>query len=190
MKLFFSVVMLGILIGCNSSRLPTEKYSQAAYNSSFRFDNNQLQIELGNPLNCPLRIWIFNSDKDLQSKFQTINPIQLNSNSDTVIVFENINDFNDKLNFSYRLGSTSKKIDTIKLELPFPTNKAYKVIQANNTTFTHNTDYSRYAIDFDLKKNDTICAATNGYVVGLIDQYEIWWQGRGMETFCELSYNL
>lgn len=172
MKFVTFLLLISLFIGCKTTRLPSEKYSQTSFQSSYTFDQNQLQIALGNPLDCPLRVWVFNADKALQSRFNAINPIQLDSKSDTVIVFESINDFHNRLNFSYRLGSTKKKIDSIKLELPFPPNKAYQVIQGNNTNFTHNTDYSRFAIDFDMKINDTICAATNGYVVGLIDQYE------------------
>ena len=38
--------------------------------------------------------------------------------------------------------------------------------------FSHNSDYSKYAIDFDLVLGDTITAAADGYVVGLIKDYK------------------
>jgi murein DD-endopeptidase MepM/ murein hydrolase activator NlpD len=67
----------------------------------------------------------------------------------------------------------------VKLELPFPKNKEYQVLQGNGTNFTHNTDWSRYALDFNLKTNDTICSATDGYVVGIVDKYRF--SGPGLE---------
>ena len=58
------------------------------------------------------------------------------------------------------------------MEFPFAKNKEYIILQGNNTNFTHNSNFSRYAIDFNLKTNDTVHSATNGYVVGVIDKYE------------------
>lgn len=172
MKFLIPIIILSVISGCRSSKLPLEKYNQYEYQTSYIFEDNQLKVELKNPLNCPLRIWIFNANKGLQDNLNEFNPIELESKSDSLIVFHNIYDFDNILSFSSRLGSTSKKIEPIKLELPFPENKEYKVIQGNNTNFTHNSDWSRYAIDFNLKINDTICSATDGYVVGLVDKYE------------------
>ena len=98
-------------------------------------------------------------------------------------MLNNIIDYNKKLTARVKFGSLSKKIDTIKLALPFPKNKEYRILQGNNTNFTHNSDYSRYAIDFDLKTNDTICAATSGYVIGVIDKYEFGGSGQEWQPF-------
>jgi len=57
--------------------------------------------------------------------------------------------------------------------LPFPKNRSYKIIQGYNGSHSHNTDYSRYAIDFSLKINDTVCSAADGYVVGVIKDYKL-----------------
>ncbi|MGJ8734917.1 MAG: M23 family metallopeptidase, partial [Cellulophaga sp.] len=92
-------------------------------------------------------------------------------------VFSQVNKIKNDIRFSSRLGSLSKKIEQIELELPFPINMEYKVIQGNNTNHTHSSDWSRYAVDFDLKKNDTICSATNGFVVGVVDKYELGGEG-------------
>jgi len=57
--------------------------------------------------------------------------------------------------------------------LPFPKNRSYKIIQGYNGSHSHNTDYSRYAIDFSLKIGDTVCSAADGYVVGVIKDYKL-----------------
>lgn len=179
----YLILVLSFLIGCQSSKLPTEKYPHYEYYKSSSILNNELTIALKNPLHCPLRIWLIVSNEDLQSTFNKINPIELQSLTDTLLVFPITEKFENKIEFASRMGSISKKIDTIKVELPFPKNKEYKVIQGNNTSFTHNTEWSRYAIDFDLKTNDTICAATSGFVVGVIDKYKYGGQGKEWGPF-------
>ncbi len=179
MKKTLLLIILTLFFGCQASKLPTQKYNQYDYHTSFVYDNNELVIKLKNPLASPLRIWVFNSNKDLQNKLNEVNPIELDSKSGTTITFTNIYNFDKNLNFSSRLGSTFKKIKPVKLELPFPNKKEYEVLQGNETNFTHNTDWSKYAIDFHLKINDTVCSATSGYVVGIVDQYEFG--GKGIE---------
>jgi murein DD-endopeptidase MepM/ murein hydrolase activator NlpD len=175
--------MVVFILGCNATKIPSERYKQYEYYKSIAFENNQLKIDLKNPLHCPLRIWVFDDSNYLQATFDEINPIELGSKSDTLLVFSNIHRFEDKIHFSSLLGSTSKQIETIKIELPFPRNKKYRIIQGNNTDHTHNTDYSKYAVDFHLKIKDTICAATSGFVVGVIDKYKHGGKGNEWEPF-------
>lgn len=56
-------------------------------------------------------------------------------------------------------------------QLPFPKHKNYNILQGNSTNFTHNNDFSRYALDFRMPIGDTICAARNGYVVGITEKH-------------------
>lgn len=56
-------------------------------------------------------------------------------------------------------------------QLPFPKKRKYKILQGNDTDFTHNSDFSRYALDFRIPIGDTICAARNGYVVGIVEKH-------------------
>ncbi|WP_340063778.1 M23 family metallopeptidase [Ascidiimonas aurantiaca] len=56
--------------------------------------------------------------------------------------------------------------------LPYPKGKKYKIVQGFNGNFTHNTVKSRYAIDFDLRIGDTICAAREGVVVRTKDHFK------------------
>jgi murein DD-endopeptidase MepM/ murein hydrolase activator NlpD len=108
----------------------------------------------------------------LQTEFSKINPVGLDTKADTMFIFSNIENFQDDISYKISYGSLSKKIKHTKVELPFPKGKKYRIIQGNSTNYTHNTNYSRFAIDFNLKVNDTISSATDGYVVGVIDQYK------------------
>ncbi len=183
MRQVFLTLIFILIIGCTSSTLPAERFAQYDYYKSFTFQDNELEIQLKNPLNCPLRVWLFNSNKDLQENFNKVNPIVLKSKSDTLLIFSNIDNFENDINFSSRLGSTSEKTKIIKLELPFPSNKEYRIIQGNNTNLTHNTNWSRYALDFNLKVNDTICSATSGFVVGVVDKYKLGGKGDKWKPF-------
>ena len=178
-NLLFGVGIIVLLLSSQSSKLPNKSYAQYEFYTSQTFENSELKIALNNPLHCPLRVWLFNSNKELQKSFSKINPILLNSKSDTLLIFPMANEPQSKVTFSSRLGSTSKEIKNIKLELPFPKNKEYRIIQGNNTNYTHNSSWSRYALDFNLAVNDTICSATSGFVVGVIDKYK--YGGKGDE---------
>lgn len=183
MKFFIRLVLLSFLAGCQSSRLPSERYSQYDYRHSYSVENNELKVELGNPLHCPLRVWILTPNEDLQSRFNEVNPITVSDQSDTVLFFKGISSIEDNISFSSRLGDLNKEIKNIPLELPFKTSYRYRIIQGNNTNYTHSTDWSRYAIDFSLKVNDTICAATSGFIVGVIDKYQFGGKGAKWRPF-------
>lgn len=172
MKYLFTIFLFYYLVSCQSKKIPTEPYSQYEYGSSYFYEKNELKIELSNPLNSPLRIWVQSPEKNLQSRFDKTNPIELGPLTDTLLTIPNIEETGSEIIFASRLGSMSKEIKKTKLELPFLEGKKYKVIQGNNSDYTHNTDWSRFAVDFNLKVNDTICSATDGFVVGVVDQYK------------------
>ena len=182
-KLFLTSLICMLLIGCKSSKLPTTKYSQFEFPlPKLNIVNNNLEIYLQNPVKCPLRVWIEAKDNKFQEIIDEINPIEIKNHSDTLIRVNNVPSIKN-FSWKYRLGSVSKKIKKIKVELPFPKNKEYRIIQGNNDTPTHNKDWSRYAIDFSLKINDTICAATSGYVVGVVDKYKYGGEGDKWKPF-------
>ncbi len=171
--------MISLLLSCKSVvLLPSIKYNQYEYGKSFSYNKDTLNIKLDNPLHCPLRVWFYSSDEQTQKEFDKIIPITLNSVSDTILTFVNIQRKVEPT-FSSRLGDISKRIDKIELDLPFLKNKKFTILQENNTNFTHNSDWSRYALDFDLKTNDTICSATDGFVVGVVNKYKH--SGKGSE---------
>ncbi|NEM97370.1 M23 family metallopeptidase [Pontibacter burrus] len=173
-KLFLLLLLVTVSFsGCQTRKLPAVVHTQYSYYKSYKTENNQLQINLQNPLHCPLRVWVKSPDKEMQTVFDAINPVVIKAQQDTVLYFPVAGNTNYSISFASRLGDTSKEIKPIALALPFPKNKAYRVIQANNTNYTHNSDWARYAVDFDMAVNDTICAATRGFVVGVIDDYKL-----------------
>lgn len=183
MRSLFSIFLLPILLGCASAKLPSEKYGQYPYKKSFTYQDKELRIELENPLHCPLRIWVVSEDQVLQARFNKMNPVLLDSKSDTVLTFLNIDPPKGRIRFRSRLGSTSKVIKKIALDLPFKEGKKYRVIQGNNTDFTHKGSWSGYALDLGLKVGDTVCAATGGFVVGVIDKYRFGGEGKEWEPY-------
>lgn len=171
------------LCSCKTAKIPSETYDQYTYQTSFRHADDQLIIKIENPLYAPLRVWMFSNSNTLQNLFDAVNPVEIGARSYTTLIYENITEFDQDIRFSSRLGSLRKEIQPVALEFPFPKNKEYRVLQGNNTDFTHNTDWSRYAIDFDLKTNDIITSASDGYVVGVVDKYEFGGEGPEWKPF-------
>lgn len=61
-----------------------------------------------------------------------------------------------------------KKYDTTyNYGLPFLKGKHYKILQGQNTRFTHNGLTSKYAIDFKMNVGQTVCAMRDGIVVSV-----------------------
>lgn len=159
--------------------LPNERLSQFRINVNYKFEENELNLTLKNPLHCPIRIWVNSEDSSLNSELQAINPIILYPLNDSLFTFSATDIDSEKLDFAAKLGDTSKQITASRVDLPFQPGKSYKIIQGPNSEPTHNDDWSRYALDFGLSIGDTVCAATDGYVVGVIEDYNSG--GEGLE---------
>ncbi len=169
---YLTILTTFLLIGCNLSKLPKERLYQYSLNTSYEFTNNELNIKLSNTLQCPMRIWIQSKDVKIKTFFNDINPVILEPLQDTIINVQIEGVEVKELSFASRFGNISKKVNVSKIELPFQKNEEYLLIQGYNSLPTHNTNWSRYAIDFGLKVGDTICAATKGFVVGVIEDYK------------------
>ncbi|MGB5698553.1 M23 family metallopeptidase [Muriicola sp.] len=183
MKIISILLIALILSSCQTSRLPREKISQYSYYKDYSYEKDTLKISLSNPLHCPLRVFIDVSDTLPKAISNALNPLTLAPKSDTLIMIGDIHKKPAEVSFRSLLGDPTKKITLKPLQLPFVRNKEYRVIQAYKGSFTHNTSYSRYAIDFSLPLNDTISAATNGYVVGVIDGYKEGGKGAKWRPF-------
>lgn len=162
-----------LTIGCSeSTKLPNEKYFQFNFSTKYSHKNDTLKIEIQNPLNCPLRLSISSSDNSLSDIVTKFGTLTLKKKSDTTLSYYLKTSNKVVLKFNSALGDLDKEIVKEKFSLPFPENRTYKIIEGYNGSFSHNTDYSRYAIDFSLKINDTVCSAADGFVVGVIKDYE------------------
>lgn len=111
-----------------------------------------------------------------------MNPITVPALTDTTFILPKDTDIK-KLSYASRLGSTTQPIINKPMELPYKFGKKYKVIQGNHGNYTHNSDWSAYAIDFNLKERDTVCAAINGFVVGIVDAYKHGGKGKEWKPY-------
>ncbi|RMG17887.1 MAG: M23 family metallopeptidase [Bacteroidetes bacterium] len=178
----YAITIIVLILGCNVNKLPKKKLSQTSLNLDYEYVDNGVHIIMKNPLRCPVRIWVKSEDPTFNSYLQQYNPISLESMADTVINYET-NEIRPPIYFSAKLGDPSREVTATKVDLPFPKNRTYKLIQGYNSTPTHNLNTSRYALDFDLGIGDTICAATGGYVVGVIEDYQYGGKGKKWKPY-------
>ncbi|MEM6646229.1 MAG: M23 family metallopeptidase [Bacteroidota bacterium] len=59
-----------------------------------------------------------------------------------------------------------------RYQWPFPEGRSYKVMQAYGGRFSHQSDFSRYAVDFALAVGDTVTAAREGVVIRVVEQHD------------------
>lgn len=171
------------MFGCNTSKVPTAQISQYELVNKYKLENDKLEVYIQNTLRCPVRFWIQPKDIKLKRHFDTLNPITLKPLKDSTITVKVNNLKKEEITFASRLGDTNQLIAVNKVELPFQKNKEYKLIQGYNSNPTHNTDWSRYALDFGLAIGDTICSATPGYVVGVVEDYKYGGEGKEWKSF-------
>jgi murein DD-endopeptidase MepM/ murein hydrolase activator NlpD len=171
-KVIFCIMGMALIIGCSrNNKLPKKKYYQFDYSANYSYNNDTLRVELKNPLKCPLRISISSPDKTLSGIISMFGTITLKEKSDTILSYYLKAQKKIIIEFNSIIGDLSKKIIKEKISLPFPKNRLYKIIEGYNDSYSHNTAYSKNAIDFSLKINDTICSAADGHVVGVIKDY-------------------
>jgi murein DD-endopeptidase MepM/ murein hydrolase activator NlpD len=172
-KILFYILVLLSAFGCSrNNKLPLKKFYQFDYPASYSYENDTLKVKLGNPLNCPLRISISSPDKYLSDTLAKSGTLTLRAKSDTMISYSLKSQNKIVVAFNSVYGDLRKERIKGKFSLPFPINRSYKIIQGFNGSHSHSTDFSRYALDFSLKINDTVCSAADGYVVGVIKDYE------------------
>ncbi|WP_248723925.1 M23 family metallopeptidase [Seonamhaeicola sp. ML3] len=163
----FLFILLTVMLSC--SKPPNNKG-----NVSFFELNDTTKVIYENKLPCPVFTKITNL-KNGKSNF-----IQSKPNETSLIMQFNTSKKDSSLiletyKFSHYYGYHEKGkqgYDTLhNYALPFPKGKRYKIIQGYNGSFTHNTDFSRYTIDFNLKIGDTITASRSGIVIKVIDTH-------------------
>jgi murein DD-endopeptidase MepM/ murein hydrolase activator NlpD len=173
-KIIFCILGISLAIGCSrNEKLPKEKYYQFSFPAKYSYANDTLKVEIGNPLNCPLRISLSSPDKSLSDIVAKFGTVTLKEKADSTISYYLKGHKEIILNFNSEVGDVNKEIVKEKFSLPFPKNRTYKIIQGYDGSHSHNTGNSKYAIDFSLKINDTVCSAADGYVVGVIKDYHL-----------------
>ncbi|MCU7616611.1 M23 family metallopeptidase [Chryseobacterium sp. PBS4-4] len=177
MSFFRSVAALIIILNFsiyNAQELPKEKLYQFSYDRKIKYENNTITITIKNPLLCPLRVYLFS--KYLKEQHLIKDTIRLTvkekSDSEYKIFAKNINFQNVKFRIEGAFGDVKQPILKMNLALPFLKEKEYKIVQEQKGNFSHNDDYSRYAIDFAMPEGETVVAADDGFVVGVIKDYQ------------------
>ncbi len=187
MKILYSILIISVLTaGCQSNDLPKERYYQFDLSAiKVYLRNDTLFCSLHNSLDCPLRFYISTTDSTINKSLHSLDPITFRSKKDTLITIQVHGNSTSKPETFWGacMGDLDRKVDFNKLSLPFCKGRNYKIIQGYNGQYTHHTDYSRYAIDFGLQSNDTICAADDGSVVGVIKDYNIGGNDKRLEEF-------
>lgn len=175
-KIIYTIIFITLIAGCQSIDLPKEKYNQYDLSKNKVYiKNDTLFCYLNNSLECPLRFYISTSDSIVNKSLLSLYPVTFRSKKDTLIkigIHRNSTD-TPVVSWGACMGELERDIQYNKLSLPFQKGKSYKIIQGYNGQHSHRTDYSRYSIDFGLQTNDTICAAEEGFVVGVIKDYKI-----------------
>ena len=187
MKIFYYIIILSIIfVSCQTIDIPKERYNQYDLSTiKVYIKNDTLYCSLKNSLDCPLRFYISTSDSSINKSLHSLYPITFRSKKDTLIMIQVHSNSRGKLETSWGacMGDLDRKIDYNKMGLPFCKGKSYKIVQGFNGQYSHHTDYSRYAIDFGLQTNDTICAADDGFVVGVIKDYTIGGNDKRLQEF-------
>jgi hypothetical protein len=160
-----------ILIGCDSNKLPLKKRYQFETENTIDYRDKKLVLYLDNPLKCPLTYIITSNNQELNSKLKAISPLVLKEKKDTLIIIDWDKEETPRVKRRIVLGNYKEKVDLANISLPFGYNKMYSVTQGFNGDYSHNDPYSKYSLDFNLKKGDTVCASEKGFVVGVIKDY-------------------
>jgi murein DD-endopeptidase MepM/ murein hydrolase activator NlpD len=183
-QFYYLLISIFLYTSCQNVDIPKEKYYQFYSNSKVIIKNDSILCSLNNPLDCPLRFYISTSDVNLNKSLQALNPVVVSCKKDTLIKIK-INCKSNNIIPSWKtvLGDPNNKIVYNKVSLPFCKGRSYKVIQGYDGWFFHNTDYLRYSIDFGLKLNDTICAAGDGFVVGVVKDYKVGGSDKRLEPY-------
>lgn len=149
-----------------------EQYYPFYYNFDSTFENGTISFHLKNPLMCPINVKLVKDSTNLNLE-TLFGQVILRELQDTIINIKYPNlKSRDKVKYIVRYGDYNNKIKKNEIALPFPKEREYKIIQGFNGKFSHNSIFSKYAIDFSLKIGDTIASVDSGYVVGLIEKYK------------------
>jgi murein DD-endopeptidase MepM/ murein hydrolase activator NlpD len=173
MKFPFTLLITFLFFLTHCSQLPKKKLSQFSLQEiGYEVTNDSLIIHFSNPLHCPLRISVKSADPIIQEKLDDNFPVVIDPQQDTVLTYWTDQSKDEiSIRFSATMGNPNAPIHKKALNLPFRKGKKYKIIQGYNGSFSHTSEYSKYALDFSLQEGDTICAAADGFVVGVIEGY-------------------
>ncbi|MEL6254784.1 MAG: M23 family metallopeptidase [Bacteroidota bacterium] len=171
-KISTLILLTVLMLSVSCKPLPGKKLYQFSLNATYKLEGDSLKIDISNILACPLRLNAWSKseiiDEVLDEDFPMIYPA-FTDTSFSYYVGAMEQDF--KIHFPSTYGDTAQEILDKKIAYPFPKGNEVLIIQAYNGAYSHNSDYSRYALDFELFVGDTITAVADAWVIGVIDGY-------------------
>ncbi|MCI4667671.1 MAG: M23 family metallopeptidase [Bacteroidia bacterium] len=167
------VFIFTLMIGVGCRQVPRKKIPPFKVSSTYSFKADSLVVKVENEILCPIFLKASSEDSSLQALLNLRFPIFLKPLQDSTIVEPGFESFQEeKISFRYTLGDHRIAPEDTTISIPFPKGKAYKVIQGYHGSYSHSSSFSRYAVDFAMAVGDTITAAADGYVVGVIEDYK------------------
>jgi len=190
MKFPLTITIIFSLFLTSCSQLPKIKLSQASLEKvKYEVYDDSLKIKFNNPLKCPLTISAKSPNKVIQEKLANNFPVTIEANKDMLVTYwTNKSKDEISIKFSATLGDPNDSIYKKDINLPFKKGNKYKIIQGYNGGYSHTSEYSKYALDFNLTEGDTVCVAADGFVVGVIRGLYRRWKIKEMERLCKLYY--
>ncbi len=169
--LLMATLTVIMAISCTVKKLPSTRLHPHKSEISTKYVGDSLLVKIKNTVNAPFRFYL-NSDVDETNRIiSQHNPIVLSGLADTIMQIPISKTLQSPFRMEAKYGDPSLPTKKPELIFPIPVNRNYRIVQGNNSNPGHNHLGSRYALDFSHKVNDTICSASNGYVIGLIDGY-------------------
>lgn len=163
---FLIVFLLLTFTGCVSTKVSEEPlYAPSAVEVTYETINDSIRLRISNLIKSPIQVRISSADSILSRKIQSIQSIVLSAEKDSLLGPALESSDLSRLKYKAALGDPRREVVYQEVSLPLPNNKAVRIIQGHHGAFSHNKKYSRFAIDFDLKIDDTIFAAFEGFAV-------------------------
>lgn len=154
-----------IFISSFSCKKEQKEYEKPSY-IHIELKQDSIVIIAKNTLACPTFI-AFNGN--LKDSITNLNPLEeriilkvKGSLSDTLKILKKYNPVMKYGNYPIKKYDT-----TYNYGLPFLKGKRYRILQGQNTRFTHKGTTSKYAIDFKMNVGQTVCAMRDGVVVAV-----------------------
>ncbi|MEQ9105721.1 MAG: M23 family metallopeptidase [Rhodothermales bacterium] len=173
--LLIPALVVCAVLGASCERLPDATLRQTDLRASTAVRGDSLFITFTNPAPIPTRIEVSSKESDVDERVRT--RLVLEPSSETVVALDvaglDSAKVRSNLSFSFTFGSLDTPVRPVPLAWPFPRGRSYEVIQGYEGSFSHTSAYSRYALDFNLAEGDTISAADDGWVVGVIEGYDV-----------------
>lgn len=179
-----TIVTAILLLGTACTRqLPNEIYKAYELDWKLVTENDRVYMLVRNPLASPLAFTLRSKNRSFNAAMQEQIPRLLKPYEQIKLPFPKEWSVEElqQLMKPYSVWSRLKSVvpDTsVRYLYPFPKGQRYSIIQAYGGAFSHRKSaFANFAIDFDLAVGDTVCAAWDGVVVGLIEDNKDWIHG-------------